>query len=361
MFGKNKRLTRKHLPEIRERFADMTDEVLDRETIIRELNLDRSTYYKWKKMYDRGGRHALKAQPIPGPPAKLTEEQLSQVWSWIAGKTPDQLGFDFGLWTRKIVRDLIKEKFGVEYTLQGVGKLLGRLGLSPQRPLRRAYQQNPDAVQQWKTVEYPKIREEAKKAGASIFFADEASVRSTHHSGTTWAPVGRTPTVFKTGARYSVNMISAISPQGEIHFDLFEGKMNSERFIGYLKKLLADITGPIFLIIDGVSYHKSKAVKKFTESTGGRLKIFHFPSYSPQLNPDEWVWNNVKNTQVGRKIVFHKSDLVDNVRNALRRLKDTPKIEAYSELFIAQPRNHAVDLAFSQFSGQSSPTRFPRS
>jgi transposase len=112
--------------------------------------------------------------------------------------------------------------------------------------------------------------------------------------------------------------------QGEIHFDLFDGTMNSERFIEFLKKLLTDAAGPIFLIIDGVSYHKSKAVMNFVESTEGRLKLFHLPAYSPQLNPDEWVWNNVKNTQIGRKIVTRKSDLANNAWNALQRLKDLP-------------------------------------
>lgn len=304
----------------------MVDEGVDANTIKIALNLKRSTYYKWKLLYSRGGLAALEVRPAPGAPSKLTDEQLRQVWNWVVGKNPDQLGFDFQLWTRTIVRDLIFQKFGVEFTPQGIGKLLARMGLSPQRPLRRAYEQDLDAVEQWKTVEYPKIQKEAKQVGASIFFADEASVRSDHHSGTTWAPVGRTPTVIATGARHSVNMISAITAKGEIHFDLFDGTMNSERFIEFLKKLLTDVTGPIFLIIDGVSYHKSKAVKKFVESTEGRLKLFHLPAYSPQLNPDEWVWNNVKNTQIGRKIVTRKSDLTNNTWNALQRLKDLPQL-----------------------------------
>jgi transposase len=314
------------LPEVRKRFAQMIDAGVDANTIKTALDLKRSTYHKWKSLYLRGGLAALEVRPAPGAPSKLTGEQLRQVWNWVVGKNPDQLGFDFRLWTRTIVRDLIFQKFGVEFTPQGVGKLLARMGLSPQRPLRRAYEQDPDAVERWKTVEYPKIRAEAKQAGASIFFADEASVRSDHHSGTTWAPVGRTPTVVATGARYSVNMISAITAKGEIHFDLFDGSMNSERFIEFLKKLLADVTGPVFLVVDGASYHRSNAVKKFVESTEGRLRLFQLPAYSPQLNPDEWVWNNVKNTQIGRKIVTRKSDLTDNAWNSLQRLKDLPQL-----------------------------------
>jgi transposase len=251
---------------------------------------------------------------------------MGQVRGWIIGKNPDQLGFDFQLWTRRIVRDLIAERFDVEFTPQGVGKLLAKLGLSPQRPLRRAYEQDADAVARWKTVEYPKIRAEAGLVGAKIFFADEASLRSDHHSGTTWAPVGRTPTVVTTGARFTVNMISAIAAKGEIHFDLFEGRMNSEGFIGFLKKLLHDIPGIIFLVVDGAGYHRSAAVQEYVKSTNGRLRLFRLPAYSPQLNPDEWVWNNVKNTQAGRKSVVRKSDLAEIARKALTRLKETPDI-----------------------------------
>jgi transposase len=326
MVQKNQRLSRKSLPEVRAQFARMIDAGVDADSIKVALNLGRSTFMKWKSLYLRGGLPALEVRPAPGGPMKLTDQQNLQVWSWVVGKNPDQLGFDFQLWTRKIVRDLIFRQFGVEFTLQGVGKLLARMGLTPQRPLRRAYEQDPDAVEHWKTVEYPKIRAEARESGASIFFADEASVRSDHHSGTTWAPVGRTPTVIRSGARFTVNMISAVAAKGEIHFDLFEGRMNSTAFIQFLEKLLNDIPGKIFLVVDGAGYHRSAAVKEFVESTGGRLRLFQLPAYSPQLNPDEWVWNNVKNTQVGRKVVTRNSDLAENAGHALQRLKDIPRI-----------------------------------
>jgi transposase len=251
---------------------------------------------------------------------------MGQLRGWIVGRDPSQFHFDFQLWTRKIIRDFIEQKFGVKFTPQGVGKLLGRLGLTPQRPLRRAYEQDLDAVTRWKTDEFPRLRAEAALVGAKIFFEDEASLRSDHHSGTTWAPRGRTPVVTKTGARFTVNMISAISAKGEIHFDLFEGRMNSAAFIEFLKKLLHDIAGPIFLVVDGAGYHRSAATKKFVESTNGRLRLFQLPGYSPQLNPDEWVWNNVKNTQAGRRLVLRKSDLAEIARNALTCLKNTPSI-----------------------------------
>lgn len=321
-----KRLARTTLPQVRAQFVRMVDAGVGASEIKVALNLGKSTYNKWLALYRKGGVAALEVRPAPGGPTKLTDQQMGQLYGWIVGRDPSQFRFDFQLWTRTIVRELIRQRFGVEFTPQGVGKLLAKLDLTPQRPLRRAYEQDPEAVARWKTEQYPRLRAEATQVGARIFFADEASLRSDHHSGTTWAPRGRTPIVTKTGSRFTVNMVSAISAQGEIHFDLFEGRMNSATFIEFLTKLLHDIPGPIFLVVDGAGYHRSAATKKFVESTKGRLRLFQLPGYSPQLNPDEWVWNNVKNTQAGRKSVLRKSDLAEIAHRALTRLKNTPSI-----------------------------------
>lgn len=304
----------------------MVDAGLGRDVVMVALRLKRATYYSWLGLYRRGGVAALEVRPAPGGPPKLSDRQMGQLRGWIVGKNPLQFQFDFALWTRKIIRDLLRDRFGVEMTPQGVGRMLARMGLSPQRPLYRAYQQNPEAVAQWKAVEYPAIQAEAAKAGARIFFADEASVRWDFHAGTTWAPIGRTPVVPATGRHFSVNMVSAIAATGELHFDLFDGKMNSTTFIEFCKKLLHDCPTKIFLIVDGAPYHTSKQTKKFAASTDGRLRLFQLPAYSPELNPDEWVWNNVKNTQLGRRSLLRKSDLAHAAHQALTRLQQLPSI-----------------------------------
>jgi transposase len=224
----------------------------------------------------------------------------------------------------------------------------------------RAYQADPKKVKDWQERVYPALRAEATKEGAKIFFADEAGVRTDYHSGTTWAPVGQTPVVTATGERRSVNMVSAVvsirptrgilvgtlpltradarrlhgiteylpavSPVGELHFRVFEGKMNSETFIEYLRALLDDIPGKIFLIVDGASAHKSRATKAFVASTEGRLTLFLLPPYSPQLNPDEWVWSNVKSSRIGRSVAMSKDHLRQLAEAALQRLQNRPDI-----------------------------------
>ncbi len=291
------------------------------------FEIGRSTFFGWLKIRREGGPEALKVKQSPGPQPKLTKEQIDILLRLIVGNDPRQLQFDFALWTRDMIRDVIRRKFGVEYTPQGVGKLLHRMGLSPQRPLTRAWQKDSDKVKKWKEEDYPKIRKEAQVEGASIFFGDEASVRTDFHSGTTWAPVGQTPIVHGTGDRDSVNMISAISAQGKLHFQLLDNQnVNSKIFIEFCEKLLHDIDGKIYLIVDGHGSHKSKETQAFVKSTDGRLKLFLLPPYSPELNPDEWVWKNVKYDRIGRMAARTRDEMRAGIKDAFARLVAGPEL-----------------------------------
>jgi transposase len=321
---KQRRLPRRELSEIRAQFIRMIEEGLPADAIKAALKLSRTTYFQWKRAYEKRGAEGLKVRPIPGGTPKLTDQQTSQLFGWLAGRDPRQFQFDFALWTRKIVRELILQKFGVEMTPQGIGKLLRRIGLSPQRPLYRAYQQDPEAVRRWKEEDFPAIRERARAEGAELYFCDEAGVRTDFHAGTTWAPVGQTPVVEVTGERGGVNMISAISPAGALKFDVFVGRFDATVFVEFLTKLMHDAPGPVYLILDNLSVHKAEAVKKYVASLNGRL--FFLPSYSPELNPDEWVWKNVKHDQVGRVGIQRKSELFELVTRALERLQRLPDI-----------------------------------
>ena len=318
---------RRSTPEERLRAVQLLKEGNEAALVARMFDVSRAIVFRWQQKYDGGGPAALETKKAPGPASRLSPTQVSQLYAIITGCDPRQLQFDFGLWTRKIIRDLIRRQFGIKFSEVQVGRLLKKMGLSAQRPLYRAYQQDPERVAEWKKVVYPKIRRLAAEEGASIFFEDEASVRTDHHAGTTWGPVGQTPVVVKTGERKSVSMVSAISPRGELRFRVQEDRMNAARFIDFLKALLDSVPGKIFLIVDGHPVHKAKKVREFAENkTDGRLKIFFLPSYSPDLNPDEWVWNNVKNDRIGREVIMSKDDLKTKAIGALRRLQKLPGI-----------------------------------
>jgi len=298
------------------------------ETVIKTLGLSRSCIYTWLARYRSGGWHGLKTGKQSGRPKKLDGKKIKWIYKTVCDKDPLQLKFPFALWTRAMVTKLIKKQFGIKLSESSVGRLLRQLGFTCQKPLYRAYQQSPELIEKWKEEIYPQIQKRAKKVGASIYFEDESGVRSDFHSGKTWALKGKTPVITKTGARFGCNMIGAISPRGEFRFMVVKGTVNADCICSFLKKLMHGAEKPIFLIWDGHPTHRSKTVRKCVESFEGKLEIFFLPSYSPELNPIEQVWNNVKTHGIGRQVIWGPDQLKSLIMSRLRRLQKLPRIIA---------------------------------
>ena len=319
-------LDHKALEDIRIRAVQRVEAGESPEDVIRTLGFTRTVIYHWLAMYREGGLEALRAKPISGRPSKMTGRQLEWVYKIVTSKNPLQLRFEFALWTRSMVRELIREKFSVRLSDVSVGRMLHKLGLSPQRPLRRAYERDPEWVDSWRDKEFPRIQRLAKKEGATLYFSDEAGVRSDFHAGTTWAPKGQTPVVPATGQRFGLNLISAISPRGEFRFMTVEGRMNAQKFIEFLKRLLHNASRPVFLIVDRHPAHRAKKVFAFVKSTKGRLRIFFLPPYAPDLNPDEHVWNHLKNHGVGKRAIRTREQFRQVVLSHMRSLQRLPDV-----------------------------------
>ena len=294
--------------------------------VIRSFGLCRTTIYKWLRAAQRGGEHALKSSKAPGPKRKLTDGQKRKVFRWINGRDPRQYGFDFGLWTRKIVQELVWEKFGIELGLTAVGRVLAELEITPQKPLRRAYERDPVAIAKWMEQDYPRLRARARRRGAKIFFLDEAGIRSDSVLGRTWAPKGHTPEVATSGQRQSVNAISAINARGEFWFKVFTGRFNKERFIQFLKAFLRGRRHPVFLVVDGHPSHRARVVQEYVQSRKGRLEIHFLPGYAPELNPDEFVWNHLKKQGVSKKPLRQGESLPRRVQQDLEKIKRSPAL-----------------------------------
>ena len=294
------------------------------EAVIGALGFSSRGIYGWLAMYRAGGWDALKAKRIPGRPKKLKAQDIRWVYRTVTGRNPLQLGFPFALWTRSLIARLILKRIGVRLGLVLVVRLLAQLGLTCQKPLWRAYQQDGSRVQQWLKHEYPRIQAAAKREKAEIYFEDESGVRSDFHSGKTWAPKGETPIVRVTEQRFSLNMISAISPRGALRFMVVKGGVGAKVFIGFLKRLTHGQRRPLHLIVDGHPSHRAKAVKEYVDSLEGRLKLFFLPPYSPELNPDKLVWNDVTNNAVGRAKRGGPKNLHRAVVSRLRFLQKRP-------------------------------------
>ncbi len=289
--------------------------------VMKSLGLCRTTIYKWLAAVKRGGERMLAARKHPGPECKLTPKQKLQVRRWINGKDPRQHGFDFGLWTRKIVAALIEEKFGITLSVTAVGRVLAELDITPQKPLRRAYERDPAAITRWTQEVFPALKKRAKRRGATLFFLDEAGVRSDQVLGRTWGLKGETPEVATSGKRQSVNAISAVSATGAFWYELYTERLNASKFLELLRHFMKGRTHPVFLVLDGHPAHKARIILDYVQSLNGRLELHFLPGYAPELNPDEFVWNHLKREGVAKKPLRQGELLRERVRSDLERIK----------------------------------------
>lgn len=288
--------------------------------VMDSLGLCRTSIYPWLRKARAQGLESLVEKIAAGPEPKLEEKQRQQVKRWILGKDPRQHGFDFGLWTRRIVQTMISEKMGIELCLTSVGKLLASLEITPQKPLRRAYERDPVAVERWRSEEYPKLKKRAKKHGAMIFFLDEAGFQSDPPLGRTYGLKGHTPIVESSGQRQSINVISAVNAAGAFWAATYTGKLDAESFVSFLKDFLKGRRTKVFLVVDGHPAHKAKVVKDYVASTQGRLELHFLPPYAPDLNPDEYVWNYMKGSGVAKKPLKKNESLRARVEEDLTAL-----------------------------------------
>jgi len=288
--------------------------------VMQSFGLCRTTIYPWLRDFKQHGWDALAESISAGPPPKLTEAQQQRVKRWILGKDPRQYGFDFGLWTRRIVQQLIAEKLKVGLCLTSVGKLLARLNITPQKPLRRAYERDPQAVAQWLAATYPQLKRRAKREGAMIFFLDEAGFQSDPQLGRTYGLKGCTPVVATSGQRQSINVISAVNARGAFWAATYEGKLNGESFVLFLQNFMQGRLGNVFLVLDGHPAHKAKVVESYVASLGGRLEFHRLPTYAPDLNPDEFVWSHMKTNGVSKKPLKQNESLRQRVEADLLKI-----------------------------------------
>jgi transposase len=294
---------------------------------------------RWIKRYRQGGFQGLSARRRgrrAGEQAALTETQQQEVIALVRETTPDQLGLPEFLWTREAVAELIARRYGVRLARTTMGAYLRGWGFSPQKPQRRALEQNPAAVRRWLTQDYPAICAQARREGGVVLWLDEMGVRSDAAAGRSWAPVGQTPVVKRTGKRFRVNMVSAISNAGRLRFRLFTGSFTGAVFIDFLGRLLRDCRGRrVHLIVDGHPVHRAKAVSAWVGRHAERIELHFLPGYSPELNPVELLNQDVKANAAGRRRARSAAELSSQLRSYLRRRQRQPEVVAR---FFRHPR-----------------------
>jgi transposase len=285
---------------------------------------ERSVNRMWHK-YRTEGRKGLtsKKRGTKGG-SKFSSTQAATVKRLIKDKLPDQLKLSFGLWTREAVQQLIVQLYSIELSVKQVGRYLKRWGYTPQKPIRKAFEQKPAQVKQWLKKEYPSIKRRATKQKAVIYFGDETGMRSDHQTGRSYAPKGQTPVIKATGKRFSINMISAISNKGHLQFMIID-RFNGEVFIDFLKRMIRYSREKILFITDGHPAHKTKKLKEWLGENKDRIEVFFIPPYSPELNAQEYLNQDVKTNIIGKKRPINKDEMRANVESFMNKRKNSKK------------------------------------
>jgi len=283
---------------------------------------------KWIKTYKNGGFKTLieKKRGVTSEDKKLlSNSQELEIQKMITDTMPDQLKLSYGLWTRRAVKELVEREFGIVLAINTMGDYLRKWGFSPQKPKKRAYEQNSKLVQKWIDEEYPAIKKRAKEEGAVIHWGDETGARNSNQHGRSYAPKGKTPVKKNMAKRFSVNMISTLTNQGQVEFMIYSGTMNSQRLIEFMKGLIKGKKRKIFLILDNLRVHHSKIVKAWEEENKSKIELFYLPSYSPEKNPDEYLNCDLKYGLSEKPSPKNEAELKNNIENHMRKLQGNQK------------------------------------
>lgn len=263
-----------------------------------------------------------------GSGAVLKPWQAAKIVNLIRDRMPNQLKLPFYLWTREAVQRLIHDEFGIDLAPTTMGLYLKRWGFTVQKPAVRAYERNEADVLEWLEKKYPAIAERAKKEGALIWWGDETGVRSRHVSGTTFGVKGQTPIVRATGKWFGCNLISAITNRGELAFMLYEGSFNAATFQDFLERLIKQADKKIFLVLDNLRVHHAKVLRPWLAANAEKIELFFLPSYSPDLNPNEILNQDIKTNSVGKERARTKDELKSNTIAHLVKRQSQPEVVA---------------------------------
>lgn len=342
-----KRDARKLAPEaqleIRRQAVKLHLEGLTLVAIGKHLEVDRNTVRNWIHRYKEGGMEALqinKRGPKEGTRMQLSQDQQDEIKKLLVDNFPEQLKFNFCLWTREAVGQLITQKTGLQLDLRQVGRYLKRWGFTPQKPIKRAYQRNEKKVNEWLDEQYPAIKKKAKSENAEIHWADETGLKSHDHRGRGYSPKGKTPIRMHNPSYEKVNLISSITNQGKLRFMCYEGRFNYKVYHKFLSQLIKGANGrKIYVIVDNHPTHHSKKIKRWLKKYQRLIEVHYLPSYSPDLNPDEYLNCDLKIQLAKRPERRKKGKWKSSVESTIKDLASQP--ERVASYFNAEPIQYA--------------------
>lgn len=322
---------RKHSPEtqhqIRKQIIRLSGKGYSNRAVADGVGISESHASTIWQRYKKEGNKAIKLGKRgrrTGEQRTLSYDQETQIQKALIDKTPDQMKLPFALWTRDAVKLLIQQWYSIEMPIRTVGEYLKRWGFTPQKPIKRAYEQSSQAVKKWLDKDYPVIASRAKQEKAEIHWGDETGIQTGANRVRGFAPKGQTPVVRIVAKKSHISMLSAITNQGKVRFMIYGDAMNSALLVKFMTRLIKDADRKVFFILDNLRAHHSKNVKQWLEENKEKIEVFHLPSYSPELNPDEYLNGNLKNNVHSGNPVRTQKDLEKKTRSFMRTLIKRP-------------------------------------
>jgi transposase len=292
------------------------------------LGVSRETVSRWWTAYVAGGPEAIPGdrtgRPV-GAGRTLSDDQARRIQQQIDDRSPGELGIAAATWSRKAVRDLIRDEFGIEMPVRTVGEYLKRWGYTAKVPRRHAKDQDPDEVDRWLEWTYPAIAARAALEGAEIHWCDETGAAADEHPRKGYARTGHPAWIEVPHRHIRMNLIATITNEGEVHFLTYAESMTAALFITFLEKLLSETTRKVFLILDRLPAHETKAVADWVAAHGDRIELFRLPKSAPELNAEEYLNNDLKGSINAAGLPSNKEDLRSRMERFMKRLLSVPE------------------------------------
>jgi len=294
------------------------------------FGIARRTLNYWLERKREDPENGLRRKSNPGSarPRKAPQINSNFLIRLTASDATDH-GFDSNLWTARRVGQVLARSSKTRLSRSVVKERLQEARLTWQKPRRQYIDEGGDEMKrkEWLSKEWPLIKETAAKHRAILYFEDEAHIALSPVVGKTWAPRGKTPAVKVASKRGGFSAMSAISAGGSLVWRLFDHRIRSAEVIDFLKELLRHHPRRhLVVIMDNASPHCSKLTVDFIKSQM-RLHVFGLPPRSPELNPDEKVWNHLKNHELKSHQARDKKELLSLTKKKLARLScDTAKV-----------------------------------
>jgi len=315
--------------ELRNRAVALKQQGHTHAQIARILDIGESTSRLYWRLYNKGGQKALqlgrRGRPL-GKKRRLSSRQERAIQAAIIDKTPDQLKMPFALWTREAVGELIWQRYQIRLPVRTLGEYLRRWGFTPQKPKRRDYEQQPEAVRAWLEEEYPAVQARAREQKADIYWGDETGVNNQDQIGRSYAPRGKTPLRRAMAKKVSSSMISAVNNKGQMRFMIYRKAMRAKLFVTFLRRLVKSTPRKVILIIDNLRAHKAVTVKQWLQQHQSEIEVYYLPAYSPELNPDEYLNNTLKQQLATSPPAASLAEQQRRIRSQMRSNQKRPKL-----------------------------------